>query len=139
MTPAPATQPLSDHRRPASAHLIERYGQIVTNIEKGDPRDGTMKYLGRVKRPEFDAEVEAVHQQSIPPNERSRVAQGRPALVVLRRGHGLPVLVVTHDPDGEVEYYCHDHIQGPCGSTTTTSIPIGCGGSSRSWISVQPF
>ena len=24
---------------------------------------------------------------------------------------GLPVLRITHDATGEVEYYCHDHIQ----------------------------
>jgi uncharacterized protein DUF1571 len=93
--------------------LVERYGVIVANIEKGDPRDGTMKYLGRVKRPEFETKVEAVHQQGIPPNSDRRLPKGGQRWWFFDAAHGLPVLVVTHDPDGEVEYYCHDHIQWP--------------------------
>ena len=93
--------------------LIERYGQIVANIEKGDPRDGTMKYLGRVKRAEFDAEVEAVHQQSIPPKTDRLLPKGGQRWWHFDATSGLPVLVITHDPEGEVEYYCHDHIQWP--------------------------
>ena len=90
--------------------LIERYGVIAANVEKGDLRDGTMKYLGLVKRPEFDAKVDAVHQ-IVPPNSDRLLPKGGERRWFFDASHGLPVLVVTHDPEGEVEYYCHDHIQ----------------------------
>lgn len=94
------------------ASLIERYGRVVTAIETGDPREGTMKYLGLVKRPEFEANVEAVHQV-LPAKGDPHLPRGGQRWWYFDATNGLPVLLITHDPDGEVEYYCHDHIQWP--------------------------
>jgi hypothetical protein len=90
--------------------LIERYGVIAANVEKGDMRDGPMKHLGLIKRPEFEAKVDAVHQ-IVPPNSDRLLSKGGQRWWFFDASHGLPVLVVTHDLEGEVEYYCHDHIQ----------------------------
>ena len=90
--------------------LIERYGQWVAAVEKGDTRGGTAKYLGRVNRPEFPNPVETVHQV-LPAASDPLLPKGGQRWWFFDTANGLPVLVITHDPAGEVEYYCHDNIQ----------------------------
>jgi hypothetical protein len=92
--------------------LIERYGRMVAAIEKGDPRDGTAKYLGRVQRPEFEAKVEAAHQV-LPAESDPLLPKGGQRWWFFDATSGLPALVITHDPAGEVEYYCYDYLQWP--------------------------
>jgi hypothetical protein len=92
--------------------LIERYGRMVAALEKGDPRDGTAKYLGRVQRPEFEAKVEAVHQV-LPALSDPLLTKGGQRWWFFDATTGLPALVITHDPAGEVEYYCYDYVQWP--------------------------
>ena len=92
--------------------LIERFGQMVAVAEKSDPRDGTVKYLGSVQRPEFEAKLEAVHQV-LPPNADPQLPKGGQRWWFFDATNGLPVLIIAHDASGEVEYYCHDHIQAP--------------------------
>jgi len=92
--------------------LIERYGKMVAAIEKGESREGAAKYVGKVKRPEFAAEVEAVHQK-LPPSADTGLPKGGERWWYFDVTSGLPVLIVANDPNGEVEYYCHDHIQWP--------------------------
>jgi Protein of unknown function (DUF1571) len=92
--------------------LIERYGRMVAAVEKGDPRDGTAKYLGRVQRPEFEAKVEAVHQV-LPAGSDPLLPKGGQRWWYFDATTGLPALVITHGPDGEVEYYCYDYLQWP--------------------------
>ena len=94
------------------ASLIERFGVIVSAAEKADTSEGTAKYLGQVKRPEFDAPVEAVHQV-LPPKSDPSLPRGGQRWWYFDATTALPVLLIAHDPDGEVEYYCHEHIQGP--------------------------
>jgi hypothetical protein len=92
--------------------LIARFGQLAAAVEKGDTRGGTAKYLGRVARPEFAAQVEAVHQV-LPAESDPLLPKGGQRWWFFDAESGLPVLLVTHDPSGEVEYYCHDNIIGP--------------------------
>lgn len=92
------------------ASLVERFGAIVSAMEKGDSRDAAMKYLGPVNRPEFDAKVEGV-QQTLAPKSDPNMPKGGHRWWFFDAASGLPVLIIAHDPDGEVEYYCHDHIQ----------------------------
>jgi len=95
------------------AALVERFGRLVVIAEKGDPRDGAVKYLGRAKRPEFQGQLlDSVHQ-SIPPNGDPLFARGGNRWWFFDPASGLPVLIIAHDPSGEVEYYCHDQIQSP--------------------------
>ena len=92
--------------------LIERYGNMVTGIEEGSAREGTAKYLGKVKRPEFETPVEAV-LQTLPANADTGLPKGGERWWYFDATSGLPVLIVANDPNGEVEYYCHDHLQWP--------------------------
>lgn len=90
--------------------LIERYGKMTAAVEKGDPREGTVKYLGLQARPEFAAKVEGVHQV-LQPNSDPQLPKGGERWWYFDAASGLPALVIAHDPSGEVEYYCHDHVQ----------------------------
>lgn len=92
---------------------IESFGRVVAAIEKNDPREGTMKYLGRVKRDEFEAKVEAVMQVLPANNSDPLLPKGGRRFWFFDATTGLPVLYITHDPDGEVEYYCLDGIIWP--------------------------
>jgi hypothetical protein len=92
--------------------VVERFGRLVTALEKNDPSEGKAKYLGKVKRPEFEQPVEAVHHE-IPPDLESLLPKGGERWYFFDATSGLPVLVITHDASGEVEYYCNDHIQWP--------------------------
>jgi hypothetical protein len=92
---------------------IQKFGAIVDGFEKGDRRQGTLKYLGRVQRPEFAEPVEGV-EQAVPPHSDPLLAGGGRRWWYFDARHGLPTLIITHDDIGrEVEYYCHDHIQTP--------------------------
>src|SRR5207249_4194561 len=92
--------------------LIDGFGRLVAAVEKGETRDGTAKYLGLAKRDEFEAKVEAVHQ-ILPANSEPGLPKGGQRWWFFDTTNGLPVLIITYDPTGEVEYYCHDHIQSP--------------------------
>ena len=72
-----------------------------------------MKYLGRVKRDEFEAKVDAV-MQVLPVNcSDPLLPKGGRRFWFFDTTTGLPMLYITHDPDGEVEYYCLDGIIWP--------------------------
>lgn len=90
--------------------MIDHFGRQVVGIEKGDPLAGTVKYLGQLERPEFTAKVEAVYQ-AVPAGNDPTLPKGGHRWWFFDAGSGLPVLRITHDATGEVEYYLHDHIQ----------------------------
>jgi hypothetical protein len=95
------------------APMMSRFGRLLTALGKGDGREGTAKYVGEVKRPEFDEPLDAV-VQSLPPNHEGLFPSGGQRTWHFDRVDGLPVLVITIDHRGqEVEYYCHDRIQAP--------------------------
>ena len=108
----PASSTANSDTKTGLGSLIERYGNMVAGIEKGDEREGTAKYLGKIKRPEFEAPVEAV-QQTLAPNADPGLPKGGQRWWHFDPTSGLPVLVIANDQSGEVEYYCHDHIQWP--------------------------
>jgi hypothetical protein len=92
---------------------IRKFGAIVDGVEKGETRQGTLKYLGRVQRPEFADMVEGV-EQTVPPQSDPLLAGGGRRWWYFDTALGLPALIITHNETGrEVEYYCHDHIQTP--------------------------
>ena len=78
----------------------------------GSPHGGTAKYLGQMKRPEFEAKVEAVHQ-GLPPGSEPGLPKGGQRWWFFDAQNGLPVLILAHDPEREVEYYCYDRIEWP--------------------------
>jgi hypothetical protein len=92
--------------------LIERFGKMVAAAEKGDSREGTMKYAPRTKRPEFAVELEGVYQV-LPAMSDPQLPKGGERWLFFDPANGLPALVIAHDSTGEVEYYCFDHVQYP--------------------------
>jgi hypothetical protein len=93
--------------------IIRRYGKIVEQVEKGDGRHGSLRYLGKLKRPEFENWVEGV-LQTVPPQFDPLLAKGGQRWWFFDTTNHLPVLLIAQDETGrEVEYYCHDHIQFP--------------------------
>jgi hypothetical protein len=94
--------------------LIERFGRLVDAMEKGDTsREGTAKYLGLLKRPEYEKKVAAV-LQSIPPKSDPHLPRGGQRLWFFDPELQLPMLIITQDETGrEVEYYCHDRFMFP--------------------------
>jgi hypothetical protein len=91
---------------------IENFGKLVAAVEKGDNRLGTAKYLGLVQRSEFEAKVHAVHQV-LPKGSDPLLPKGGQRWWFFDAGNGLPALIITHDLNGEVEYYCNDYVQSP--------------------------
>ncbi|MBI2808846.1 MAG: DUF1571 domain-containing protein [Planctomycetes bacterium] len=92
--------------------MIERFGRVVDSTEKTDGREGTAKYLGLLKRPEFEAKIETVYQE-LPAGAEPGLPKGGRRWWFFDPPTGLPVLRITHDATGEVEYYRHDQIRGP--------------------------
>ncbi len=87
--------------------LIDRFGSLVDALERGDARQGTAKHLGQVKRPEFEQPVEVVHH-TLPPKCDPLMPNGGQRWWHFDAVSGLPVLLIAHEGDREVEYYCHD-------------------------------
>jgi Protein of unknown function (DUF1571) len=95
------------------AAWIERFGRLVDAVERRDLMVGTVKYLGSVKRPECDGPVEAV-VHLIPPGSEIGLPKGGERLWYFDSTLHFPVLLITHDAQGqEVEYYCFDRFLFP--------------------------
>jgi hypothetical protein len=94
--------------------LIDRYGRVLEAVERGDHRLGTLRYLGQIKRPEFDTPVEAV-MHLIPPGAEPALPRGGQRFWFFDATNlRFPVLTVTQDESGaEVEYYCYDNFLFP--------------------------
>jgi hypothetical protein len=91
--------------------LIERFGDLLDRIERGDPTAGRMTYLGEVRRPEFDAPVEGV-MQNIPPGSENGMSQGGQRLWFFDPVLNFPLLTITTDANSqELEYYCYHRFQ----------------------------
>ncbi len=93
--------------------LVERFGKILENQDKGDFHEGTFKYLGRLKRPEYDHDMEGV-LQTIPPRGDPNLPRGGQRHWFFDPETQLPMLLITQDETGrEVEFYCHDRLLFP--------------------------
>jgi hypothetical protein len=93
--------------------LIDRFGALVQAAQKGGTSPGTLRYLGLVARPEFEAPGEGV-EQTVPPGSDPQLQRGGRRLWIFDREHKLPCLLITEDETGhEVEYYCYDRFQFP--------------------------
>jgi len=97
--------------------LVERFGKVVAAFERGDGHEGTVKYLGQLKRPEYENKVDAV-LQTIPPKSDPHLPRGGQRLWFFDTTLHLPMLLITQDDTGrEVEYYCHDRFMYPVNLT----------------------
>jgi hypothetical protein len=91
--------------------LIERFGELIDRMERGDPSTGRMTYLGEVQRPEFNAPVSGALQQ-IPPGVEKGMAQGGQRQWFFDPVYCLPLLTISTDASGqELEYYCYHSFQ----------------------------
>jgi hypothetical protein len=97
--------------------LIDRFGKLLEAQERGDTHQGTLKYLGAMKVPEYENKVEGV-LQTIPPMGDPNLARGGQRLWFFDPVLHLPMLIITKDDTGrEVEYYCHDRFMYPVNLT----------------------
>jgi hypothetical protein len=90
--------------------IVDKYATAVAAADKGK---GALRYLGVVKRPDFDEGVslEGVEQEMSPGTDPNLPHGGRCQLYFNTASH-LPVLVITKDERGqEVEYYRFDRFQ----------------------------
>jgi len=104
--------------------MIARFGRLVDTVEKGDSREGTVKYLGELKRPEFENKVAGV-QQTVPPRSDPNLPKGGQRLWFFDTNNGLPVLLIATEAGTgrEVEYYCHDRFLYPANLTNEDFNP----------------
>jgi hypothetical protein len=94
-------------------HIVEKFSALREAIERGDPHAGTLNYLGKQQRPEYEAPMDAV-ERIIAPGVEPHLPRGGRRWCYFDSVSGLPVLTITHDDRGhEVEYYCYDLIQSP--------------------------
>jgi hypothetical protein len=89
--------------------VIEQFGQA---LHPRDPaRPSALKYLGPIKRPEFETPLEMV-EQAIPPGVDPQLPSGGQRLFGIDPAAHLPVLLTTRDRAGhEAEYYCYSSVQ----------------------------
>lgn len=93
--------------------LIDRFGDFVTLMEKGETKLGMLRALGPTKRPEFAAPCELV-EQLIPEAAESQLPRGGRRLWGFDPVTRFPALVVTYDDkQREVEYYYYDRFLFP--------------------------
>ena len=90
------------------AALIQRFGQLVDAVQRGDPKVGTLKYVGKVKRAESEAPLDAVLHVVLPGYD-SGLPKGGQRLWYFDSSLRFPVLVIATDhASREVEYYFFD-------------------------------
>jgi hypothetical protein len=115
--PLESPQLLARSRHPVTelglGALIDQFGTLVDAVERGDQRGGSVRYLGRLQRPEFDGPVEvALHV--IPPGVERGLPRGGQRLWFFDSNLSFPILVITRDYQGrEVEYYRYEELLFP--------------------------
>jgi hypothetical protein len=93
--------------------IIARFGRLLDYNERADMKYGPVKYVGRVKRPEFEMPLDVAEQGILVGQDPYMPKGGRRWLMFEPTTH-LPQLVITHDDTGhEVEYICYDRLEYP--------------------------
>ncbi|MFO0867176.1 MAG: DUF1571 domain-containing protein [Gemmataceae bacterium] len=102
--------------------LVDRFGKLVEDHTRAGGQR-TLRYVGLLKRPEFEQKVECVFQV-IPAKSEAVFPNGGQRLWFFDGELGLPVLVVSLDEQKrEVEYYCFDRFQYPAHLTDSDFHP----------------
>jgi hypothetical protein len=100
-------------REAGIGNVIDEFGTLVNAVDQGDGRMGTLKYLGKVTRPEFPSEVEAV-LHVLPPGADKHLPRGGERFIYFDMNLRFPVLLIARDHNREiVEYYCYDRFLFP--------------------------
>jgi hypothetical protein len=102
--------------------LVERFGKLVEDHTRSAGQR-PLRYVGLLKRPEFEQKVECVFQV-IPAKSEAAFPNGGQRLWFFDGELGLPVLIVSLDEQKrEVEYYCFDRFQYPAHLTDADFHP----------------
>ncbi len=89
--------------------LIDRFGKILSALDRGDMSQGVLTYLGKQKRLEFPEPLEGV-EWTVPPRIEPSLPKGGRRWCYLDNDTHLPALIITQDERGqEVEYYRYTH------------------------------
>jgi hypothetical protein len=90
--------------------INDKYGAALAAADKGQR---TVRYLGFVKRPDFDESVTLEGaEDDVPPGHDPNLPRGGRRQLFFDKTSHLPVLVITKDARGqEVEYYRFDRFQ----------------------------
>jgi hypothetical protein len=107
---------------------VAQFAELVAKIEAGKAPPDALKHLGPVQRPEYPYPLECVEQAIKPNDEKHSPAGGTRKLFFDPNQEspswGLPVLVITTEPNGrEVEYYCFDKFKLPANLTDADFDP----------------
>ncbi|MCI0463655.1 MAG: DUF1571 domain-containing protein [Gemmataceae bacterium] len=111
--PPDSPLPLARSRYPITetgiGALIDRFGGLLAAAERGTLGPDALRYLGQVRRPEFDAPAEAVLQLVSPGTEKG-LPRGGQRFWYFDPGTRFPALVIAQDETGAVvEHYCYDN------------------------------
>lgn len=107
---------------------IASFAALVEKVESGKVPPDALSHLGPVQRPEYPYPLAAV-VQAIRPGDDKHSPNGGTRLWLFdpnpdAPSFGLPVLVITSEPNGkEVEYYCFDKFKLPAGLTDANFTP----------------
>lgn len=92
---------------------VERLGVLLSAVERGDKRAGTLTALGPQARPEFRRPAEVV-EHVLPPGAEPELPRGGRRQYWFDPETNLPTLILTRDDrDQEVEYYRYDKLLFP--------------------------
>ncbi|MBY0524662.1 MAG: DUF1571 domain-containing protein [Gemmataceae bacterium] len=91
-------------------HIIEEMGRRIAADDQAGRVAPPVRYLGAVKRLEYDAPLDAI-QETIAPGQE--FPHGGERTLYFDPASHLPVLIVSKVGDREVEYYCYDRLQFP--------------------------
>lgn len=90
---------------------IEKIGEFLTAVERGDRRAGTAAIVGPVQRPEFDKPAYGIEHVLTAGYDPSMPGGGK-RTYFFDPANGLPTLITAKDERGqEVEYYRYDRLQ----------------------------
>jgi hypothetical protein len=93
--------------------LVEHFADALEIAARGDPKRGSLTYLGERTRPEFSSPREAAEEIIVAGVDPSLPRGGRRLWYFDPETH-LPILVLTYDDaKREVEYYFYDRFQYP--------------------------
>lgn len=94
---------------------IQRFGVLVDLNERGDTSRGTLRYVGQVRRPDYERTLDQV-VQVLAPRCDPLLPEGGERHWFFDPELNLPMLIVAVDHTGrEVEYYCHDRFEANVG------------------------
>lgn len=94
---------------------IQRFGVLVEHSERGDGSKGNLRYVGPVRRPDYERPLEEV-VQTLSPRCDPLLPEGGERHWFFDPELHLPMLILAVDHAGhEVEYYCHDRFEANIG------------------------